>query len=279
VQEAFDAAETLKYAHEAGHNIEAEGDENADTAETARRDLERIFRTGGVAALVGNTYGAAKDVGVYVTCEAIRGLADLEAKERGYVSPTSMGIASSRSPPTPPAASWPTWSYDTVAAPAARIRNAKDTGLTNLPLHDFAQNQIWCAIVALAIELTAWMQMLALPGHDARRWEPKRPRLRLLSIAGCLAVHQRQRTLHPVRTRTLQPTACQDDQHPARFARARVDQRRIHPDETQHLPGPWNRRPERSRADRPHPRYKSARLDDHTTEMVKINEAMKDPSR
>ena len=31
-----------------------------------------------------------------------------------------------------------------------RIRLAKDTGLTNLPLHDFAQNQIWCAIVALA---------------------------------------------------------------------------------------------------------------------------------
>jgi hypothetical protein len=59
------------------------GDENADTAETARRDLDRIFNTGGVAALVGNTYGAAKDVGVYyVTGEAIRGLADLEAKER-----------------------------------------------------------------------------------------------------------------------------------------------------------------------------------------------------
>src|SRR5215211_6321731 len=38
--------------------------------------------TRGVAALVGNTYGAAKDVGVYVTGEAIRRLADLEAKER-----------------------------------------------------------------------------------------------------------------------------------------------------------------------------------------------------
>jgi hypothetical protein len=32
--------------------------------------------------LVGNTYGAAKDVGIYVTGQAIRGLADLEAKER-----------------------------------------------------------------------------------------------------------------------------------------------------------------------------------------------------
>ncbi|SDZ01329.1 Transposase DDE domain-containing protein [Geodermatophilus africanus] len=38
-----------------------------------------------------------------------------------------------------------------------RIRAAKDTGLTNLPLHHFAQNQIWCAIVALAADLLAWM--------------------------------------------------------------------------------------------------------------------------
>jgi len=53
-----------------------------------------------------------------------------------------------------------------------RIRGAKDTGLINLPLKDFAQNQIWIAVVALATELTAWMQTLALTGTDARRWEP-----------------------------------------------------------------------------------------------------------
>jgi hypothetical protein len=82
LQEAFEAAERLKQAHDAGAQIEAPGDEHADSAETARRDLDRIFNTGGVAALVGNTYGAAKDVGIYVTGEAIRGLADLEAKER-----------------------------------------------------------------------------------------------------------------------------------------------------------------------------------------------------
>jgi hypothetical protein len=57
-----------------------------------------------------------------------------------------------------------------------RIRAAKATGLTNLPLHSFAQNRIWVAIVALAVELTAWTQMLALTEHDARRWEPKRLR-------------------------------------------------------------------------------------------------------
>ncbi|MFI6882409.1 IS1380 family transposase [Streptosporangium canum] len=67
-----------------------------------------------------------------------------------------------------------------------RIRTAKDTGLRNLPLHDFTQNQIWLEIVALACELLAWMQMLALQGTDARRYEPKRLRLRLLSVAGRL---------------------------------------------------------------------------------------------
>ena len=66
-----------------------------------------------------------------------------------------------------------------------RIRNAKDTGLRNLPLHGFGQNQIWCELVAMACELLAWMQMLALPG-PARAWEPKRLRLRLFSAAGRL---------------------------------------------------------------------------------------------
>ncbi|WP_449063362.1 IS1380 family transposase [Planomonospora algeriensis] len=66
-----------------------------------------------------------------------------------------------------------------------RIRCAKDTGLANLPLHDFAQNQIWCELVALACELLAWMQLLALDG-PARRYEPKRLRLRLLAVAGRL---------------------------------------------------------------------------------------------
>jgi hypothetical protein len=66
-----------------------------------------------------------------------------------------------------------------------RIRAAKDTGLRNLPLHGFAQNQIWCELVAMASELTAWMQMLALDAA-ARAWEPKRLRLRLFSTAGRL---------------------------------------------------------------------------------------------
>jgi Transposase DDE domain group 1 len=64
-----------------------------------------------------------------------------------------------------------------------RIRNAKDTGLRNLPLHGYEQNQVWCEIVAMACELLAWTQMLAL-SSQARLWEPKKMRLRLLSAAG-----------------------------------------------------------------------------------------------
>jgi hypothetical protein len=66
-----------------------------------------------------------------------------------------------------------------------RIRCAKDTGLRNLPLKGFAQNQVWCEIVALACDLLAWTQLLALTG-TARRWEPKRLRLRLFAAAGRL---------------------------------------------------------------------------------------------
>lgn len=67
-----------------------------------------------------------------------------------------------------------------------RIRCAKDTGLRNLPLHSAAQNQLWLELVALACELTAWTQMLAFGRHPARRWEPKRLRLRIFSAAGRL---------------------------------------------------------------------------------------------
>jgi hypothetical protein len=80
-----------------------------------------------------------------------------------------------------------------------RIRHAKDTGMRNLPFKSFDANQIWIAIVQLAMDLTAWMQMLALHDHDARRWEPKTLRLRLFSAAGRIARHARQTRLHLAR--------------------------------------------------------------------------------
>ncbi len=77
-----------------------------------------------------------------------------------------------------------------------RIRQAKDCGLRNLPLQGMDQNRIWLAIVALAGDLIAWTQMLAFAGHEARLWEHKRLRHRLLSAAGRIARHARATVLH-----------------------------------------------------------------------------------
>lgn len=71
--------------------------------------------------------------------------------------------------------------------------------MRNLPFKSFAANQIWVALVQLALDLTAWMAMIALHGHPARRWEPKTLRLRLLSAAGRIARHARTTRLHLAR--------------------------------------------------------------------------------
>ncbi len=62
-----------------------------------------------------------------------------------------------------------------------RIRVLKDSGLRNLPLHDFTQNQIWLETVLLAGDLLTWTATLGLDAH--RNAEPKRLRLRLLHVA------------------------------------------------------------------------------------------------
>ncbi|WP_186816520.1 transposase [Cellulomonas aerilata] len=77
-----------------------------------------------------------------------------------------------------------------------RIWIAKDTGLTYLPLHSFAANQIWCPIVTLALDVTARMQSLALSGHHARRSEPKRIRLQLFTVPAAPARTGRRILLH-----------------------------------------------------------------------------------
>ncbi len=76
-----------------------------------------------------------------------------------------------------------------------RIRAAKDTGLKNLPFHDFATNQVWLELVAIAQDLTTWAQQLLLSGELAR-CEPKRLRYRLLHTAGRLTLHARRAILH-----------------------------------------------------------------------------------
>ena len=79
-----------------------------------------------------------------------------------------------------------------------RIRAARATGLRNLPLHDTAQNKVWLEIVQIALDLLAWMPMLALTGR-ARLWEPRRLRLRLFSAAGQLVTTGRRRILRLAR--------------------------------------------------------------------------------
>jgi hypothetical protein len=64
-----------------------------------------------------------------------------------------------------------------------------------------ATNQLWLEIVALAGDLLAWTQHLALDGTAARTWEPKRLRLRLLNIAGRIVDSGHQRTLRLPRGR------------------------------------------------------------------------------
>jgi hypothetical protein len=76
-----------------------------------------------------------------------------------------------------------------------RIRALKDTGLRNLPFQGFAQNQIWLEIIALAADLLTWTQTLAWHDQPARRWEPKRLRFRLLSVAGRIIRTGRRRRL------------------------------------------------------------------------------------
>jgi hypothetical protein len=75
-----------------------------------------------------------------------------------------------------------------------RIRAARATGLRNLPLHHTAQNKVWLEIVQIALDLLAWMPMLALTG-TARLWEPRRLRFRLFSAAAQLVTTGRRRIL------------------------------------------------------------------------------------
>jgi len=75
-----------------------------------------------------------------------------------------------------------------------RIRCAKDTGLRRLPSREFAINAAWCTAAAIAADLIAWLQILALHG-DLAAAEPKRLRYRLLHTAARLTHGQRQRRL------------------------------------------------------------------------------------
>jgi Transposase DDE domain group 1 len=80
-----------------------------------------------------------------------------------------------------------------------RIRDDKDTGLSNFPFKEFALNEVWLEIVMLAHDLIVWTQTLLLDGELATA-EPKRLRYRLLHVAARLAFSARRAKLHLQRT-------------------------------------------------------------------------------
>jgi hypothetical protein len=75
-----------------------------------------------------------------------------------------------------------------------KIRHAKDTGLGRFPSREYAINQVWVQLVAVAADLTAWLRLLALPG-DLAKAEPKLLRYRMLHVPARLARASRRRHL------------------------------------------------------------------------------------
>jgi hypothetical protein len=77
-----------------------------------------------------------------------------------------------------------------------RIKTLKNTGLGKLPFFDFAANQAWANIAALAFNLVSWLQLTALPdGHHAKAWDIKRWRYRLFATAGKIITRARRTEL------------------------------------------------------------------------------------
>lgn len=75
------------------------------------------------------------------------------------------------------------------------VRTAKATGLRRLPSKDWGINAAWCQVVALAVDLLAWLRHLTLDG-DLAKAEPKTIRYRLLHTAARITHGQRQRWLN-----------------------------------------------------------------------------------
>ena len=75
-----------------------------------------------------------------------------------------------------------------------RIKAAKDSGLGRFPSREYAINQAWLQIVAVAADLTAWLRLLALDS-DMAAAEPKALRFRMLHVPARLIRSSRRRYL------------------------------------------------------------------------------------
>jgi hypothetical protein len=92
-----------------------------------------------------------------------------------------------------------------------RIKAAKDSGLGRLPSREYAINQVWVQLAAVAADLIAWLQMLALDGDLAKAETAALP-----DAAHARAAHPRQPATPPP--------------HPLRLAVGRRHPRRVPPD-------------------------------------------------
>jgi hypothetical protein len=133
------------------------------------------------------------------------------------------------------------------------------------------------------------MQTRALTGHEARRWEPKRLRLRLLSHPGTARPHRpppaaapgRHRALH--RPRPTGPRRARPAGRASRDSSAGLTPASSIP-ATAAMTGPWNRRPpERPRPNRhPHASLTPTRgpnPDDHRNDHDHERSGLTAPSR
>jgi hypothetical protein len=75
------------------------------------------------------------------------------------------------------------------------VRTAKATGLRHLPSKSWDIDAAWCQVVALAVDLLAWLRHLTLDG-DLAKAEPKTVRYRLLHTAARITHGQRQRWIN-----------------------------------------------------------------------------------
>jgi hypothetical protein len=82
-----------------------------------------------------------------------------------------------------------------------RIRQAKATGLRNLPCHDYASNRAWLEIVMTATDLVAWCKLIGFQDHPAlARCEIAAFRYRVLHVAARITRGARQIHLRIDRT-------------------------------------------------------------------------------
>ena len=77
-----------------------------------------------------------------------------------------------------------------------RIREAKATGLANLPCHAFHANAAWLEIILAAIDLVAWAKLIGFIGHpEIARCEIPTFRYRVLHTAARITRGARQTRL------------------------------------------------------------------------------------